>query len=51
MVGQGDVIDWPAVFAAARRAGVQHAFVEQEAPYVQPIMQSLAQCRDYLEQL
>lgn len=51
VVGQGDVIDWPAVFAAARRAGVQHAFVEQEAPYVRPIMQSLAACRDYLEHI
>ena len=49
VVGQGDVIDWPAVFAAARRAGVRHAFVEQEPPHVQPIMQSLAACRDYVE--
>ena len=51
VVGEDDVIAWPAVFAAARRAGVTHAFVEQEAPYVQPVLQSLAACRDYLKQL
>lgn len=51
VVGQGDVIAWPAVFAAAWRAGVQHAFVEQEPPHVRPIMQSLAACRDYLDHI
>ena len=48
IVGQDDVIAWPAVFAAAKQAGVTHAFVEQEPPFVQPIMESLAACRDYL---
>jgi len=48
IVGQGDVIDWPAVFTAARQAGVTHAFVEQEPPFERPIMESLAACRDYL---
>jgi len=48
IVGQGDVIAWPAVFAAAKQAGVTHAFVEQEPPFVRPIMESLAACRDYL---
>ena len=51
VVGTDDVIAWPAVFAAARQAGVVHAFVEQEAPYVEPILQSLAACRDYLANL
>ena len=51
VVGAADVIDWPSVVAAAKRAGVAHAFVEQEPPYVQPIMASLAACRDYLETL
>lgn len=51
VVGTGDVIDWPPFLAAARRAGVVHAFVEQEPPHVQPIMQSLAACRDYLQSL
>jgi sugar phosphate isomerase/epimerase len=48
VVGEDDVIAWPAVFAAARRAGVVHAFVEQEPPHLRPIIQSLAACRDYL---
>jgi sugar phosphate isomerase/epimerase len=51
VIGHDDVIDWPAVIAAAKRAGVRHAFVEQEPPHVRPIMDSLAACRDYLEQL
>ena len=51
VVGQGDVIAWPAVFAAAQRAGAQHAFVEQEPPHVQPILQSLSACRDYLDHI
>lgn len=51
VVGQGDVIAWPAVFKAAKQAGVTHAFVEQEPPHLQPIMQSLAACRDYLARL
>ncbi|RST30680.1 sugar phosphate isomerase/epimerase [Sphingomonas ginkgonis] len=51
VVGQNDVIAWPAVFAAARRAGVVHAFVEQEPPHLRPILTSLAECRDYLQRL
>jgi len=51
VAGAEDVIDWPSVVAAAKRAGVVHAFVEQEPPHVRPIMQSLAACRDYLETL
>lgn len=27
------IVDWPRVLAAARRAGVRHAFVEQEPPF------------------
>ena len=51
IVGHDDVIAWPAVFAAAKQAGVAHAFVEQEPPFVRPIMDSLAACRDYLMQV
>lgn len=51
VIGTGDVIDWPPIFAAARKAGVVHAFVEQEPPHIQPIMKSLAACRDYLQSL
>lgn len=49
--GDRDVIDWRQVIAAARRAGVEHAFVEQEPPYRQPVLQSLALARDYLKGL
>jgi sugar phosphate isomerase/epimerase len=51
VIGTGDVIDWPPIFAAARKAGVVHAFVEQEPPHIRPIMKSLAACRDYLQSL
>ncbi|MBR0553717.1 sugar phosphate isomerase/epimerase family protein [Stakelama marina] len=51
VVGSDDVIDWPRVLRAAKRAGVMHGFVEQEPPHVQPILQSLAACRDYLRAL
>ena len=51
IVGESDAVAWPAVFAAAKKAGVVHAFVEQEPPYDRPIMQSLAECRDYLQNL
>jgi len=50
-VGKGDVIAWAPVFAAARQAGVVHAFVEQEPPHTQPILTSLAACRNYLQHL
>ena len=45
--GEG-MIDWRTTFAAARRAGVRHAFVEIEAPHRRPIMQELAATRDFL---
>lgn len=51
VVGRDDVVDWARVIAAARAAGVRHAFVEQEPPHLRPIMQSLAACRDYLRRL
>ena len=49
-VGQG-VIDWPPVLKKARETGVKYIFVEQEAPYVRPIFDSLATTRDYLLRL
>jgi len=51
VVGEGDVVNWRTVVAAAKRAGVVHAFVEQEPPHVQPALRSLARCRDYLRSL
>jgi sugar phosphate isomerase/epimerase len=49
-LGRG-VIDWKLVLAAAVAAGVRGAYVEQEAPYVRPVWESLAISRDYLRSL
>lgn len=46
-IGRG-VIDWPAVFAAARAAGVQGGYVEQEAPFMRPVFDSLADSARHL---
>ncbi len=35
------ITDWPALLAAARDAGVENYFVEQEAPYIRPVLDSL----------
>ena len=49
-VGTG-LVDWRTVLATARKAGVQHAFVEVEAPYARPIFDELASARDFLRSL
>ena len=49
-VGEG-IIDWPAVFAAARAVGVRGFFVEQEPPFQRPVMTSLQISRDYLSRI
>lgn len=46
-VGQG-LIDWRPVLTAARKQGVKFLFVEQEAPYVKPVFESLAAARTFL---
>ena len=46
-VGQG-LIDWHAVFEAAHAAKLQGYYVEQEAPFRRPILESLAMSREYL---
>ena len=46
-VGQG-LIDWHAVFDAAHAAKLKGYFVEQEAPFKRPILESLAMSREYL---
>jgi sugar phosphate isomerase/epimerase len=46
-VGRG-VIDWPPILRKAREQGVQYLYVEQEAPYVRPVFDSLATARTYL---
>jgi len=49
-VGAG-MIDWKAVFKTAERIGAKGYFVEQEPPFLKPVMQSLAQSRAYLTRL
>ena len=49
-VGRG-TINWPAVFAAARRARIHSYFVEQEPPFAQPPLEALAQSYAYLKGL
>jgi len=46
-VGQG-VIDWPPILKRARDQGISYLYVEQEAPYVRPVFDSLATARTYL---
>jgi sugar phosphate isomerase/epimerase len=46
-VGQG-LIDWRPVLTAARKQGVKYLFVEQEAPYAKPVLDSLAAARTFL---
>jgi sugar phosphate isomerase/epimerase len=46
-LGQG-LIDLPPILRNARAQGVKYIFVEQEAPYVRPVFDSLATARSYL---
>ncbi|MDG2520770.1 sugar phosphate isomerase/epimerase [Caulobacter segnis] len=46
-LGRG-TIDWSAVIPAAKAAGVRAAFVEQEAPFARPVLESLRISRDFL---
>lgn len=47
VIASDDVIDWPAVFAAAQ-GKVEHAYVEQEPPHRVPVFLALERCRDAL---
>jgi sugar phosphate isomerase/epimerase len=49
-IGKG-VINWKPTFEAARAAGVKGFFIEQEAPYRRPILDSLAMSVAYLKAL
>jgi len=49
-VGQG-LIDWRRVLRAARLQSVKFIYVEQEAPYVRPVFDSLATARSFLIEL
>jgi sugar phosphate isomerase/epimerase len=49
-VGQG-LIGWRDVFKAAHDVKLQGYFVEQEAPFKRPILESLAMSREYLRSL
>ena len=46
-IGQG-LIDWRGVFEAAHAVELKGYFVEQEAPFKRPILESLAMSREYL---
>ncbi|WP_447752423.1 sugar phosphate isomerase/epimerase family protein [Sphingopyxis fribergensis] len=46
-IGRG-VTDWPKLLAAAHAAGIDRFFVEQEAPYVRPALDSLRDNFTYL---
>ncbi len=46
-IGQGQ-IDWHGVFDAAHAVKLQGYYVEQEAPFKRPILESLAMSREYL---
>ncbi len=47
----GGIVDWPAVLAAAERAGVKACFIEQEDPFPAPVMEEVAASFAYLESL
>ena len=49
-VGKG-MIDWKGVFDAAKAIGIKGYFVEQEAPYKKPVLESLGESEAYLRQL
>jgi sugar phosphate isomerase/epimerase len=49
-IGQGSV-DWPAVFRAVRRAPIHSWFVEIEAPFARPPLESLEQSLAYLRRI
>ena len=46
-IGAG-VVDWPALLAAARKAGVRHTYVEQEPPYTRSPLAIAADAYRYL---
>ena len=47
-LGRG-FIDYRPIFAEARKAGVEHAFAEQEAPYIRSQLESAQVSFDYLK--
>jgi sugar phosphate isomerase/epimerase len=47
----GGIVDWPAVLAAAARAGVAACFIEQEAPFPAPVLEELEASFAYLASL
>ena len=49
-IGKG-MIDWKPVFAAAQELGVKNYFIEQEPPYLKPVIESLTESRAYIASL
>jgi len=46
-IGKG-MIDWKPVFAAAQELGVKNYFIEQEPPYLKPVIESLKDSRAFI---
>jgi sugar phosphate isomerase/epimerase len=49
-IGTG-IVDWPALIRAAEQAGTRYAFLEQEAPFTRPPLESARVNLEYLEHL
>lgn len=50
VVGEGKM-DWPRVLRAARLAGVQHYYIEQEPPFAIPRMEAVERSQHFLSRL
>jgi sugar phosphate isomerase/epimerase len=49
-IGKG-ILDWPAIFKAAKQAGLKGYFVEQEPPFARPPLEELQASYAYLHKL
>ncbi len=49
-IGSG-IIDWHALFRAAREAGVVQYYVEQDGPFARPVLESVRTSYDYLRSI
>jgi len=49
-LGQG-IVDWPTLLRKAETARINHYFLEQEPPYIEPIFDSLKASLDYLSKV
>jgi len=49
-LGKG-ILDWPTLLRAAEKDAIEHYFLEQEPPYVEPIFDSLTASMQYLSHM